>query len=197
MLKIEKGDPWVMWPNNLVDNFIDEPANKIFDYSGNFNFILEFELTEPIEQKSTLFAKLPSYFGVDIEPYGISLIYTTEDGNSEYVYLNYEWELNKRYVLKITKNRNILKYEIDGLLIYNTMLNQNLKGDENSHILFGSGNFPKNGFNLNYISVILYRLEIIKDNVLISNHDFETFIHDKSFDLTNNCNFIHRICQMN
>ena len=181
----------------LVGNFVDDPANKIFDYQGNFNFTLEFELVEKVELKSTLFAKLPSYFGLDIEPHGMTLILTTEDSNTEYIYLNYEWEVGKRYTLKITKNKNILKYEINGLLIFNTLLTQLLKSDDNSHIIFGSGNFPVNGFNLNYMSVILHQLKILKDNILISDHDFNIFIHSKSFDLTNNCNFIHRICQTN
>lgn len=197
MLKIEKGDPWIMWPNSLVDNFIDEPANRIFDYDGKYNFILEFELTEVIKQKSTLFCKLPSYFGVDIEPNGLTLIYTTEDNKSEYLYLNYNWEINKKYLLKITKIKNLLKYELDGLLLFNTLLDDKLKGDENSHIIFGSGNFPKNGFNLNYMSVILHYLEIIKENVVISKHNFDSYIYNKSLDLTKNCNFIHRICQTN
>lgn len=193
MLKIEKGNPWVMWPNNLVNNFIDDPANKIFDYDGKFNFILEFEITEPIIDKSSLFAKLPSYFGVDIEHLGLTLIYTTEDGKSEYKFLNYEWKLNKKYVLVISKNDNILKYEIDGLVIFETKINQKLKGDDISHIIFGAGNFPKNGFNLNYISVILYKVSISKDDIIISNHSFDKFIHNKSYDSTENCNFIHKI----
>ena len=46
MLRIEKGNPWAMWPDNLVDNFIDNPANKIFDYEGNFMFHLVFELID-------------------------------------------------------------------------------------------------------------------------------------------------------
>ena len=44
MLKINKGGPWIMWPNSLVENFIEFPANKIFDFDGDYSFLLEFEL---------------------------------------------------------------------------------------------------------------------------------------------------------
>ena len=46
MLRVEEGSPWAMWPNNLVDNFIDNPANKIFDHEGSFTFNLTFELAQ-------------------------------------------------------------------------------------------------------------------------------------------------------
>jgi len=193
MLKINKGGPWIMWPNSLVENFIEFPANKIFDFDGDYSFLLEFELDEKINKKSTLFCKLPSYFGVDIEEYGLTLIYTTDDGESEYVYLDYNWKINTRYILKITKKKSILKYEINDMLLFNVLLDNKLKGDDNSHIIFGSGNFPKNNFNLNYMSLILYRLKIMKSDVLICEHDFSCYIYNKSFDLTENCNFINKI----
>ena len=83
MLRIEEGEPWVMWPDNLVANFIDYPANKIFDYNGEFEFKLVFELVAPVKRKSTLFSKLPSYFGIDIEEYGLLLIVTEDTKNTE------------------------------------------------------------------------------------------------------------------
>ncbi len=52
MLKITKGNPWVMWPDSLVENFITDPANKILDYNGNFDFKLIFELPNLVNIKS-------------------------------------------------------------------------------------------------------------------------------------------------
>jgi hypothetical protein len=82
---------------------------------------------------------------------------------------------------------------INEIEIFFKLLLNKLGGDDNSHIIFGSGNFPKNGFNLNYISLILVEVEVEKDGVVISRHNFNKFIHNKSFDLTNNCNFINKI----
>ena len=88
MLKIEEGKPWVMWPDILVANFIDYPANKILDYDGNFVFKIKFELTKPIKKKSTLFSKLPSYFGIDLEEYGLLLIVTDNTKKTDYLFGN-------------------------------------------------------------------------------------------------------------
>ena len=65
--------------------------------------------------------------------------------------------------------------------------------DNNPHIIFGAGNFPRNNFNLNYVDLDLYKFEILVNNNLLAKHDFEDFIFDKSVDITDNCNFIHKI----
>lgn len=192
MLRIEKGNPWAMWPDNLVDNFIDNPANKIFDYEGNFMFHLVFELIEPITKKSSLFAKLPSYLGFDFEQYGIAFLYTS-NGKTDCKSINYKWEPEVKYDLKIVKVKDQLGISLNGVTVLNLTLESKLDSDKNSHLVFGAGNFPKNGFNLNYTSLILHKLIITRDTEVVSEHDFDVFIHNKSFDKTGNCNFIHKI----
>lgn len=193
MLKIKEGEPWVMWPNNLVDNFIEFPANKIFDYDGNFDFKMVFAFEVPITKKCSLFSKLPDYVGVDIEEYGFTFIYTDENKHTEYVFMDYKWEINTKYELHIKKIKNVISVYINDSLIFDEFLKGKLASDDISHIVFGAGNFPKNNFNLNYFSVILHYLSIKKEGILISEHLFDNFIHNKSFDKTNNCNFIYKI----
>lgn len=192
MLRIEEGKPWAMWPNNLVDNFIDDPANRIFDYEGNFTFNLVFELVEPVVKKSCLFAKLPSYLGIDLEHDGMSFIFT-RDKETKSIMTKYSWEVGVKYNLVIIKIQGKLGISLNGATLVTLGVEKKLDGDENSHLVFGAGNFPKNGFNLNYMNLILHRLIITKDNTVVAEHDFETFIHNKSFDKTDNCNFIHKI----
>lgn len=193
MLKIVKGNPWVMWPDSLVENFIDEPANKILDYSGYFDFILTFELPELVTEKSTLFSKLPSYFGVDIEVNGLTIILNEKERTAKYMFVDFIWMPNEKYNLEIIQRNKIIIVKINGETLLNYQIETELSSDGISHIIFGAGNFPKNNFNLNYIDVILHQFEIVKEGVTISKHNFETFIHNKSFDETGNCNFIHKI----
>lgn len=192
MLRIEEGSPWAMWPNNLVDNFIDNPANRIFDHEGSFVFNLIFELTGPVTKKSCLFAKLPSYVGIDLDHDGISFLFTC-NGETDYRFTTYEWKAGVKYNLVVVKVGNQLGVSLNGSTIVTLNLENKLDSDSNSHIVFAAGNFPKNGFNLNYTSLILHRLVITRDDKVISEHDFDTFIHNKSFDKTGNCNFIHKI----
>lgn len=191
MLKIEKGNPWIMWPNLLSDRFIENPANKIFDHEGNFKFRMVFELFDDITEKSTLFAKLPSYLGIDLEHFGILLIITEKE--TEYITYNFQWEIGKKYELVIKKIDGVFSVVIDEVPIIVKFIKSGLASDENSHIIFGAGNFPKNGFNLNYSNYIMHELEIFRDGEIIAKHLFEEFIYNKSYDLTGNCNFIHKI----
>lgn len=193
MLKIKKGNPWVMWPNLLVANFIDEPANKIFDHDGDYEFIIDFILPNKIESKSTLFSKLPLYFGIDLDQNGLLLIVTESTQITEYVLGEYSWVDNIEYRLKIVKNSNVLRVFVNETECIKYEIKTSLAKDDLSHIIFGAGNFPKNGFNLNYLSVNIKYLSIIKDRELICEHLFDTFIHNKSYDKTGNCNFIHSI----
>jgi hypothetical protein len=141
----------------------------------------------------TLFAKLPTYFGIDIEISGLLVIFNEEGGKTKYLTKNYGWEPNKKYRLEITKDGNDIKVTINNESIFDITLKTNLIEDNKPHIIFGSGNFPKNDYNLNYFDGTISYLSIKKDGTLISEHTFEKFIHNKSYDLTNNCNFIHKI----
>jgi hypothetical protein len=141
----------------------------------------------------TLFAKLPTYFGIDVESYGLLIIYNEEGADTKYLTKNYQWVPNKKYSLEIIKSGFNIKLSINDELLFNIDLSTKLVSDERPHIIFGSGNFPKNGFNLNYFDGVLCYLSIKKDDVLISEHTFDKFIHNKSYDLTNNCNFLHKI----
>ena len=193
MLRINKGNPWIMWPDGIVENFIENPANKIFDYNGNFTFKLTFSLPNNITEKSTLFSKLPSYFGIDLEENGMTLIVTYDNKETGYLFINYWWEINKSYELVIEKKDNMLNVLVNREKIITFILQGKLASDNTSHIIFGAGNFPKNNFNLNYLEVELEKLQVFQEDALISEHDFDVFIHNKSLDKTNNCNFIHKI----
>jgi hypothetical protein len=193
ILKINKGEPWLMWPDILVANFIDFPANKIFDYDGNFKFKMIFKTEEKIEKRSTLFSKLPSYFGVDFDQNYVTLILTDNTKDSKYLQANFSLEPNKITVLEINKIDNNITLSINDEVLISHEIIEKLARNNESHIIFGSGNFPQNGFNLNYFSFILEYLLIEKDNEIIAEHTFEKYIHNKSFDLTGNCNFIHKI----
>ena len=193
MLKIDKDSIWVMWPDFLVDNFIDYPSNKIFGHDGNFNFTIEFEILKEVVEKMTLFAKLPSYFGIDIEENGLLLILNEDSTETKYLNKDYDWGVGKRYKLIVGKFENTIKIILNDELILTHILNRNLVLDVSPHIIFGSGNFPKNGFNLNYFYGNIHYLSIEKDGEILSEHTFDKFIHNKSYDLTGNCNFIHKI----
>ena len=193
MLRVDKGSPWIMWPNSMVENFIENPANRVFDYEKDFLFKLVFSLPNPITEKSTLFSKLPSYFGIDLEVEGMTFIVSYKTRQTEYVHVKHKWQIKTDYELVIGRKEKELYFFVNRENILNFTLRDKLSSDSTSHIIFGAGNFPKNGFNLNYLDVDLQKLQIFQENTLIAEHDFDIFIYNKSFDKTENCNFIHKI----
>lgn len=193
MLKIEEGKPWVMWPNLLVANFIDDPANKVFDYDGDFEFMLSFGLPKEIKTKATLFSKLPAYLGVDLYEGGLTFIITDAMNNATYKSVPYKWDIDVKYDLKIVKSGDRIDLYLNNVNQLTHTLITPLAKDDFSHIIFAAGNFPKNGFNLNYLALEMEYLSIKKDGRLIAEHLFNTLIHNKSYDETGNCNFIHII----
>lgn len=193
MLRIDSGSPWIMWPDSIVENFIENPANKVFDSEKNFTFRTVFSLPKDITGKSTLFSKLPSYFGIDLEIDGMTFIVSYETGYTNYTHVKYNWQIEKEYDLVIVREEKEMYFFVNRENILNFTLRDKLASDNTSHIIFGAGNFPKNGFNLNYLGVDLKKLQIFQENTLIAEHDFDIFIYSKSFDKTENCNFIHKI----
>ena len=108
-----------MWPDLLVGNFNDYPANKIFDHKGDYVFTIEFELVEQITDKVCLFSKLPSYFGVDLRNGGITLTYSEKDKETDYIDANYNWLIDRKYELKIEKKEKNVILTIDKFQIFN------------------------------------------------------------------------------
>jgi hypothetical protein len=192
MLKINKGEPWIMWPDSMVKSFIEFPANRIMDYNGDFEISMEFELNEEVKQKGSLFTKLPTYCGFDIESWGGMFILTDENNKMNYLQFDYVWEPNKQYNLRIVKTSNVIELIINHEVLIRHEMSCKLGSDSNSHIIFGCGNYPLNNFNLNYVGYTIHNLKITKDDNTICEHDFKKFIHNKAVDITGNCNFIHK-----
>lgn len=194
MLEIKKGNPWIFWPSSICDTLPLNPANKKLD--GFHSFILEFDFTllDESNDKKTIFSILPKYSGFDVDNGCEIFLYNTGDTHTKVLpktivvgkktNIKFQYIYGKEIVFQIDDNVMTTIPLTDG---------EQLGFDESPHIIFGSGNFPKNGFNLNYTDFNLHNFKLTVDDVLVSHHTFEKFIHDKSYDVTGNCNFIHKL----
>lgn len=195
MITINKGEPWIFWPSSICDTLPINPANRCINGNHNFSFEIWLELLEIPKSKGTIFAILPDYTGIDIDIEKLSMIFDY-NGKREYTEIDNNFKINELIKIKfehlIDKYINIYASET---IIYQKNI-ENLflgNGGSDSHIIFGAGNFPKNNFNLNYLKCNLHYFNFSINNEIISEHDFKKIIHGKSFDLTGNCNFIHKI----
>ena len=194
MLEIRKGEPWIFWPSSICDTFPIEPANK--KLNGEHSFLIDFDFTllDDAFDKKTIFSLLPMYSGYDVDK-GCD-IFLYNDGEKTHTKVlpnlvkpNIKTNIKFEYIYKesIELYVNNLKQARIGLK------NKTLGYSDSPHIIFGAGNFPKNNFNLNYTDINLHEFKLFVDGQLVSHHLFDKFIHDKSFDITENCNFIHKL----
>ena len=157
--------------------------------------------------------------GIDIEKENNNLLLIlnlTKNGEEKWEFLfsdltlGYDVNFLTLYYKKETKKAEL--YINDSLAIEYALKEDEefTKGNE-PHVIFGAGNFPHNGFNLNYCSYDLDYLIIAKKCVSLSDikglyngeiqsvdgvvglYDFTKKTDYKIYDLTGNCNFIHKI----
>lgn len=191
MLEIHKGEPWLFWPSNICDTFPVDPANKFLQGTENFKIKLSFRLLEQSKEEKTLFTIIPNYSGLSIFENKMVFALTT-DQNVTYTEIPHSIPTNTdTEIVMINKSNVGTELLVDGYLRMFTK--GNISNYEQPHIIIGAGNFPKNGFNLNYCHCVLNYFMFYHNDILISNHNFDKFIHDKSYDLTGNCNFLNKI----
>jgi len=193
MLEIRKGNPWIFWPSSICDTFPTDPVNKKLNGKHSFKVEFDFTLLDESNIKKTIFSMLPMYSGFDVDNGCDIFLYNTGETHTKVLPKTIEVGKKTNIKFEYIYGKEIT-FCVDNQELVSVKLNESELGfDESPHIIFGAGNFPKNGFNLNYTDFNLHNFKLEVDGELLSHHTFEKFIHDKSYDITGNCNFIHKL----
>lgn len=192
MLSISKGEPWVFWPSSICDSFPTNPCNKLLDGNSSFTISMDISFSD---SNGCLFSILPHYTALEVSNKTLQFIFSYDTNEVRHEFLNFV--VNKQNRCKITldhlKNKHFkILINRKNLLTLN-LTNKKFKVEQDPHIIFGASNFPKNKVNLNYNNIELYDFKIKQDNKVLSHHNFKKFIFDKSYDITGNLNFLHKI----
>lgn len=216
---INNSEPWLLWPDKVSYGLNKGEIGKTFEGYTDFTLAMNIKILTKSETKRTMFAKLPNYCGVDLESNNkLLLILKLLKNNEEtYRYIISDESLNDDYnmiIFRYLKHKNIVDVSInDNVVIqYNLENNEQLTIGNEPHIIFGSGNFPHNGFNLNYCSydinfllisksyklydeILIINNNIMIDESIIGLYDFNKYTDFKVYDLSENCNFLHKIIE--
>lgn len=195
MLHIETGNPWLFWPSHICDTFPENAANRVLSGDSEFELHVDLKINKVEGVIGTLFTLLPHYTAMDIYEGRLLFTMMNEDKKTEYwdlpvpiydeVKLNIIWQHKPNNSFSVFINKRKVQ-EVD-------LSEKAFATESEPHIIIGAGNFPKNGFNLNYTDIELYEFKVMQNKQLLCHHTFENFIYDKSVDLTDNCNFINKI----
>ncbi len=215
---LNEGEPWLLWPDKVSYGINKGDIMDTFE-GEDFTISMHLKILTKSDQKRTLFAKLPNYMGIDIEKENnhlLLILNLTQNGEEKWEYLFSDltlgYDVNFLTLHYSKENKKIELYINDSLAIDYTLKEDEefTKGNE-PHVIFGAGNFPHNGYNLNYCSYELDYLIIAKKCVSLSEikglyngeiqnvdgvvglYDFAKKTDYKIYDLTGNCNFIHKI----
>jgi hypothetical protein len=198
---IKEAEPWLLWPSMVSYGLNKGSIGDTFEGESSFCLEMTFKVISKEPSKRTLFAKLPSYMGVDIEGDDNKLLLILNlrrDGETYYEYLMSEvgigWNLTT-LIFKYNKEERTIRVSVNEnvLITYKLKEREILNNGNDPHIIFGAGNFPHNGFNLNYCSYQVEHLRISKDDEVLGLYDFKKRTDYKIYDFTGNCNFIHKI----
>jgi hypothetical protein len=215
---IKNGEPWLLWPSMVSYEINSGEIGKTFEGDTDFTLSMYVKILTKSNDKRTIFAKLPNYMGLDIEKENNNLMLIlnlNKNGEPEWKYLFSETEIGYEFNLltfRFNKTNKILEILVnDNIAIeYKLQDDETLSIGYEPHIIFGSGNFPKNGFNLNYCEYdidflmisksykSIFEIYNIKDNLIIDDsivglYDFKKHTDYKIYDLSENCNFLHKI----
>lgn len=215
---IKNGEPWLMWPNMVSYGINTGEIGKTFEGDTDFTLSMNITILTKSNEKRTIFAKLPNYVGLDIETENNNLMLILnldKNGETKWEYIVSDVQIGYNPV-QLTFRFNKQKRLLEVITNDTIAIEYQLKDDEElsigyePHLIFGAGNFPKNAYNLNYCSYNIDFLLIskeyksiseiynIKDNLTIDKsivglYDFKEHTNYKIYDLSENCNFLHKI----
>jgi hypothetical protein len=213
---IEKGEPWILWPDKVSYGINRGNIAETFEGTCDFTLGINLKIIST-EGKRTIFAKLPNYCGIDLEGNNnpLLILKILKGGQEKYEYIRSQIEVNYDYnffIYRYKKSEGLIEVLVNEeiAISYKLGTDEQLTSEEEPHIIFGAGNFPENDFNMNLCSYDVDFLVISKSHLsyeeikeikekrdvskeIVGMYDFKKKTEYKIYDLSKNCNFIHKI----
>lgn len=191
MISISRKNPWLFWPNSICPAFSDKAAADIL--KGDQYYKLEIEFTYLGLGKKDLFGIVPNYTGFSIVDKRVFLGIGFTDKDDWFAIDEYIEPEEKHLVVFIHKPNESLEVVLDSKKVYKADLKErSLAVMDNPQMFLGAAYWPTKDES-DVIDFNLHRLIISNEKEMLAHHTFEKFIHSKSYDLTDNCNFLHKL----
>jgi len=191
MISISRKNPWLFWPNSICPSFSSKPASEIL--KGDKYYKLEIQFSYTPGNKKDLFGIVPNYTGFSVVDNRVFLGIGYYD-QDDWFPLEHFLQPDTVYTLKFEHQpKESLEVFIDNGSIYKSnLIEKPLAVMDNPQMFIGAAYWPTKDES-DEIDYKLFELKISDEQELLAHHKFEKFIHSKSVDLTDNCNFIHKL----
>lgn len=191
MISISRKNPWLFWPNSICPSFSPKSASDAINGGSYYNLEIKFSYTPG--NKKDLFGIVPNYTGFSVVDDRVFLGIGYHD-KDDWFAVDYYIKPDTIYTVRFEhKPKNTLDIFINDDAIYSASLVQRpLAVMDNPQMFLGAAYWPTKDES-DEIDYNLYELKISSENELLAHHTFTKFIHSKSFDITDNCNFIHKL----
>lgn len=191
MLSIRNKEPWTFWPTRVCPSFFTLAGNQVLAGKYNFRLEVDFTLIGTYGEKSTILSILPIYTSLNYYNEHMSNVDVHTEEGMKWSEITNTISLGKRHKVTFENIANsTLSIFIDDKQVIKV---DNFSSEDDPQLLLGAGNFPWHNENHHYCDLDVHEFKLYHDGNLISHHLFDEFIYEKSYDLTNNCNFIHKI----
>jgi hypothetical protein len=194
MITISKKNPWILWPDSICQNFIKKSALSCFDNNRYYKIEIEFSYSNyPNKLRHDIFTILPDYTGIFIED---NRLYITNEciGYAKTYCTEIVLIENKKYklVLEYMPDERMNLF-IENSVEYSINLDDDkIKPKSKSILLLGSSTLISETDDIEEESVCVYEIKIYDIIELITHHNFNNIINNKSIDLTDNFNLFYK-----
>lgn len=191
MLSIKKSKPWAFWQTRVCSTFHEKAGNVYLSGNEDFKISIELTLKEIYSDQASLITILPHYTAISYINDEQTTAHITTSAGMKTVNAVDTVRLGKKHKFVIENVANTsFEIFIDGESLIKT---GPIREDLDPQLLLGAGNYPWNDVNHNYCDIDVHSFTLHSNNVLIADNKFEKFIQNKSYDSTENCNYLFEL----
>lgn len=195
MIIINRSNPWILWPESLCQNFIINSALDLFDNNEYWKIDISFLYSDDSTSRYDIFAIIPNFTGISIIDNEI-YIGNEYDSFSDFTNTNIQVNKDIKYKLELENVPNkLMNIYINNELVYKINLEDTpLKPKTKSKLILGSSdwNYNKVSTDVDY-NLTFFDFKIKSSSEIMTHHNFNNIIHDKSLDLSDNFNLFYKM----
>lgn len=183
---------WALEPNVICETFPSDPVTNYLNSVYKWKVKLGCTLNKVGSGDSCIISILPSYIALDIHKE--KLYFTTSYGDNTSEYKEVLIPIHENLLLNISiehiPNKNLVVFINNKEAVKFDLTSKSINVGTKTCVVIGSNTFLPTDQSRNS-DLTLHNFSVTVNDVVKSDHDFKKIIFNKSYDKTENLNFLH------